>query len=387
VSKLKIKDLKAYCVEMPFKEPGLRVAHENPEKIIKSERFTLVKIFTDEGITGFGVQDVPDQWFCEYIERQVKPYLINQVVEPFYIEKFVRYFRPQPFGTKVSPRPCCVEIALWDCIGKKAGLPIYKLLGAYQDKVKAYASVLEEYPLWNAEKWVKFVDRLFKEGFKAVKLHIGWMWPDPNKVINIVKKIRENVGYNVDLMVDAMQAWVPQPLYDFQTALKYARGLEKYEVSWLEEPLPHFNNPELSAKLCDAVDIPIAGGGAMFGFHTFKTVLEKGALDIVQPDVMHAGGILEVRRIAFLAEAYGKQCIPHFWGPGIGLAATLQVIGSTNIPWVEYCYHPPAFDVEVRDAMLSEPIKIDEEGFIEIPKKPGLGVELNEDFIKKHIVT
>ncbi|MEM3641544.1 MAG: mandelate racemase/muconate lactonizing enzyme family protein, partial [Candidatus Bathyarchaeia archaeon] len=312
---MKITDLKAYCVEMPFKEPGLRVAHEeNPEKIIKSEKFTLVKIFTDEGITGFGVQDVPYQWFCEYLEKQVKPYLINQVVEPFYIEKFVRYFRPQPFGTKVSPRPCCVEIALWDCIGKKAGLPIYKILGAYQDKVKAYASVLEEYPLWNAEKWVKFVESIFKEGFKAVKLHIGWMWPDPRKVINVVKKIRETVGYDVDLMVDAMQAWVPQPLYDFRTALKYARELEKYEVLWLEEPLPHFNNPELSAKLCEAVDIPIAGGGAMFGFHTYKTVLEKGALDIVQPDVMHAGGILEVRRIAFLAEAYGKQCIPHFWG-------------------------------------------------------------------------
>ncbi|MGB9615599.1 MAG: hypothetical protein ACPL3B_08860, partial [Fervidobacterium sp.] len=90
---MKITDLKAYCVEMPFKEPGLRVVHEDPEKIVKSERFTLVKIFTDEGITGFGVQDVSDQWFCEYIEKQVKPYLINQVVEPFYIEKFVRYFR------------------------------------------------------------------------------------------------------------------------------------------------------------------------------------------------------------------------------------------------------------------------------------------------------
>jgi len=101
---------------------------------------------------------------------------------------------------------------------------------------------------------------------------------------------------------------------------------------------------------------------------------------------MHAGGISDVRRIAFLAEAYGKLCIPHFWGPGIGLAATLQVIGSTNIPWLEYCYHPPAFSFEVRDSMLSKPINIDKNGYVEIPKKPGLGVELNEEFIEKHIL-
>jgi L-alanine-DL-glutamate epimerase-like enolase superfamily enzyme len=277
-------------------------------------------------------------------------------------------------------------MALWDAIGKKANLPVYKLLGSFQDRVKAYASVLEEYPLWKAEKWVKFVERLFSEGFKAAKLHIGWMWPDVNDVLNVVRLIRKTVGYDLDLMVDAMQAWVPQPLYDLQATLKYARGLEKYEVLWLEEPLPHFNNLDLSAELCDSVDIPIAGGGAMFGFHTYKTVLEKNALDIVQPDVMHAGGISEVRRIAFLAETYGKLCIPHFWGPGIALAATLQVIGSTNIPWVEYCYHPPAFGFEVRDAMLREPITIDKNGYVEVPKKPGIGIELNEEFIEKHTV-
>ncbi len=382
---MKITNVKAYCVEMPLSEP-IRVVHEDPKVAKKFDRFTLVKIFTDEGIIGIGAQDVEDPSWCSYIEKHVKPYVMEQVVEPFYIEKFVRYIRPQPFGTQVSPRPCCVEMALWDIIGKKAGLPIYKLLGAYQDKVKAYASVLEEYPLWNAEKWAKFVERLFNEGFKAVKLHIGWMWPDPDKILEVVKNIRETVGYEIDLMVDAMQAWVPQPLYDYQASLKYARGLEKYEVLWLEEPLPHFNNPELSAKLCATVDIPIAGGGAMFGFHTYKTLLEKGALDIVQPDVMHAGGLLEVKRIAFLAEALGKLCVPHFFGPGIGLAATLQVIGSTNIPWLEYCYHPPAFSIEARDAMLSEPIRIDKDGYVEVPKKPGLGIELDEGFVEKHTI-
>jgi len=379
---LKITDVNAICIEVPFAE-GLRTV-EDLELFQKADRYTLVKLSTDEGIIGIGAQDVTDPSWCDYIEERVKPVLLNQVIEPFYVERFARYFRSQPFGTQVSPRPCCVEMALWDIIGKKANLPVYKLLGAYQDRVKAYASVLEEYPQWNDDKWVKFVDKLVAEGFKAIKLHIGYLWPDPEKILNVVKKIRESVGYEIDLMVDAMQAWVPQPLYDFSAALKYARGLEKYEVLWLEEPLPHFNNPELSARLCDAVDIPIAGGGAMFGYHTYQTVLEKNALDIVQPDVMHAGGILEVRRIAFLAEAYGKTCVPHFWGPGVGLAATLQVIGSTNIPWVEYCYHPPAFTAEVRDSMLSSPIRIDKDGYVKIPQKPGLGVELNDQYVRQH---
>jgi L-alanine-DL-glutamate epimerase-like enolase superfamily enzyme len=261
------------------------------------------------------------------------------------------------------------------------------MLGAYQDKVKAYASVLEPYPLWNRERWTKFTQEILNEGFKGIKLHIGWLWPDPQQIIDVVKAIRETLGYDFDIMIDAMQAWRPNPLYDLNVAIKYARGLERYNCAWLEEPLPHFNNPELSAQLCSAVDIPIAGGGAMFGMHTYKTVLEKGALDIVQPDVMHAGGLSEVRRIAIMSEFLGKRCIPHYWGVGIGLAATLQVIGSTNIPWLEYPYHPPSLTIEVRDCMLKNPIRIDKDGYVEVPKKPGLGIELNEEIIEKYTIS
>jgi len=147
--------------------------------------------------------------------------------------------------------------------------------------------------------------------------------------------------------------------------------------------LPHFNNPDLCAQLCKATTTPIAGGGGMFGIHTYKTVLEKGALDIVEPAVMHTG-LSEVRRIALLAELYGRECIPQFNGVGIGMAATLQVIGSTNIPWLEYPYHPPALTPEARDCMLSEPLKIDKNGFIKVPIKPGLGIELDEEIVEKY---
>lgn len=127
-----------------------------------------------------------------------------------------------------------------------------------------------------------------------------------------MKSIRNDLGDKIEFMIDVMQAWVPHP-YDFYSALKLARGLEENNVIWLEEPLPHYNNPELSARLCQSVNIEIAGGVAMSGWPAYKHLLEKGAPDIVQPDVQYAGGISEVRKIAFLAEAYGKRCIPHFF--------------------------------------------------------------------------
>lgn len=385
---MKIKDVKALYVEIPLPEPGLRKAF-SLKTVQKEVGFILVKLFTDEGITGIGAQNITfgswSVYYAKYIEDVLKPFLLGEVVEPFYIEKFARNLRFSA-PSSISPRPCCVEMAMWDIVGKKANLPIYKLLGAYQDKVLAYASVSELYPLWTAQRWSEFVESLLKEGFKGVKLHIGWLWKDPQKVIDVVKAIRENVGYDVEIMIDAMQAWLAEPNYTYESALRYARGLEKYNCYWLEEPLPHLKNPDLSAKLCNAVDIPIAGGGAVFGLHAFTHLLEKGALDIVQPDVQAAGGILEVKKIVQLAEAYGRRCILHFMGIGIALAATLQVLGSTNINWIEYPYHPPLWTAEVRDSMLKEPIKIDKDGYVKIPEGPGLGIELDEEIISKYTV-
>jgi L-alanine-DL-glutamate epimerase-like enolase superfamily enzyme len=380
---MKITDLKSNYYEVPLSKP-FRTA-TSPGRISEKMGFTLVKIFTDEDIVGIGVQDVRFPEWSTYLEKNYKPFLLNNIVEPYYVEKFARYLRFQG-PQSLAPRPCAIEIALWDIIGKKAKLPLYKLFGAYQDKVKAYASVLEPYPLWDPKQWTTFTEQLVNEGFKGIKLHIGAMWPDPDNIIEVVKEIRGSLGYGFDIMIDAMQAWVDNSIYDLHSSIKYANGLEKYECAWLEEPLNHFYNPDLSAQLCKIVDMPIAGGGAMFGLQHYKTVLEKGALDIVQPDVMHAGGLLEVRRIAQLAESMGRLCIPHYFGVGIGLAATLQVIGSLNVPWVEYPYHPPSHDLEARDRMITEPIKIDKNGYVEIPNKPGIGVELKEDVLDKYFV-
>ncbi|MBA7610779.1 D-galactarolactone cycloisomerase [subsurface metagenome] len=390
---MKVTSLEIRLLEIPFPEEFLDASSlftDEPERSFSSY---LVKVFTDEGITGIGAQNVYNPNMTagweKYVKSSVEPFLVNGIVDPLLIEKFSRAINLQPPATYSTPRPCSVEMALWDILGKKAGLPLFKILGATKDKVKAYASVLEPYPLLTPQGWVDFIKSVCDADFKAVKLHIGARWgkEGPKNTLAVVEAIRNELGDDLDIMIDAMKAWPTSHPYDYNTALELARGLEKYNVVFLEEPLPHIHNPELASRLCSSVDIEIAGGGAMAGWQSFKTVLEKGALDIVEPDVQYAGGISELKKIAFLAEVHGRCCIPHFWGPGLALAATLQVIGSIDSPYVEYNFHPPIWVPEVRDITLKNPITVDKEGYVKIPDGPGLGVELNEENVERYTVT
>lgn len=126
--------------------------------------------------------------------------------------------------------------------------------------VKAYASMLEPYPFFKIDEWVKFVKDIYEIGFKAIKLHIGARWGTEGieDIIKIIKTIRDEFWNNLEMMLDLMKAWNPKYPYDFNSALKLAKDLEEHDVIFLEEPLLHINNPGLNAKLCDSVDIPIA---------------------------------------------------------------------------------------------------------------------------------
>lgn len=343
-----------------------------------SQDVTLIRIHTDEGISGTGTSIMG--WrrsLEEFIGDRIGAALVALVGEPFAVERLTRILR---LGSWLGPRLCPLEIALWDIIGKACNQPVHKLLGGYQDRVKAYASTAE---LKKAEDRVNDVLKWQEQGFKAVKIRAHH--PDPEKDLEVVKAVRDAVGNDMEIMVDANMAWeFVAPLWSYQTAVKMAKEFEKLGVKWLEEPL-YKDNLKALAKLAAEVDMPIAGGELEFGLFRFKELIDKGAYDIVQPDVNISGGILEGRKISALAEASGILCIPHTWTNGLGLAANLQLIGAlANCPYVEFPYEPPAWAVGVRDITLKEPIKVDKNGFVEIPKKPGLGVELNEEVITKY---
>jgi L-alanine-DL-glutamate epimerase-like enolase superfamily enzyme len=321
------------------------------------------------------------------MEQQMKAFLIQEIVEPYFVERFSRYFHSIPLGLEYTPHPNCIEIALWDLIGKEAELPLYKLLGACQERVRAYCTTDELYPLWAPEEYVDFARKILKVGFTAIKPHIGWRQiPDTARILRVIKALRDELGEKIDIIIDVNQAFIPCPAFTLYEAIKFAKALEQYNVLWLEEPLLHLHNPEMGTALCNAVDLPIAGGSHIIGWQNFKTVLQQGSLDVVLPDIQCCGGLSEMRKIALLSESYGKQCWPHGSIDGVTYAATMQVVGSTMMPWMEYKYQPPFLTDEVRDAVLTKTSHLDAEGYSHVPQEPGIGVTLNENKVEEYTV-
>ena len=385
---MRITDFKALYLEIPFAEPGMRSIAMGFKK---SWGFTIVKIFTDEDIIGIGGQvstKPSEKYFSKILNESMKPLLMERIVDPHNVGLFSAYLRSLWPSSNLSPRPCSVEMALWDIIGKSAKKPIYKLLGTRQDKVKGYINATTKAPRWEPDEIANFAMNYLEIGFRGIKTNI-YNTAEVQKDIDCVKAIRAAVGDEMDIMVDAQATLTPWGIrcFSYPTALKIARELEKLDCLWLEDIIPYRINPELCKRFAAEVDILIASGGQLIGAHTFEMLMKENVLDVVQPDVMNVGGISELVKVAFLAEMYNKMCCPHTGvSPGLVIAATLQAAGATNIPYMENILEPYA-TIEVRDSILMETIEIEKDGYIRIPQKPGLGVELNERNVKKFTVT
>jgi L-alanine-DL-glutamate epimerase-like enolase superfamily enzyme len=386
---LKIIGLEVFRVQVPLNESYMEVGpiHPEQEPVLKtSADFALARVSTDEGLVGVGAQvwGTSSEW-CRLTERTMKPFLVNEIVEPWNVGRFAMYFNCIGPFEALNPAPYSIEMALWDLLGKKAGLPIYRMLGALQDKVKAYCTSQEVYPQWSPEEYVEFGRKIRRAGFRAMKPHMGWRKiPDTKYILEVVSALREGLGDEMGIIVDVNQAFVPRPAFTLPEAVKLARALEKFDVLWLEEPMLHLRSPEVGAELCRQVDLPIGGGSHISGWQNFKTVMQSGSLDVITPEIQFSGGITEMRKIHMLCEVYGKQCAPHGLSNGITHAATMQVAGCTTVQWVEYKYQPPNLTDEVRDGVLKTVSHIDREGYSHVPTGPGLGIELDEDKLAKY---
>ena len=301
--------------------------------------------------------------------------------DPTQVEDIVKILRSAT--RQLGIRAWHVEPALWDIIGKAAGLPVFRLLGGARTRVRAYASTGE---LRSGEQRADDVAARVEEGFTAVKLRIRFMTVEED--VAVVRKVRE-ANPDVALMVDANMGWrthgfAEYPEWDLARATRTARELEDLDITWLEEPLDQFDYRGY-AELRRRTSVPLAAGEMLSDLHGFRDMIEHRAVDILQADAILSGGILMSRKIAGMAEAAGIGFSPHTWTNGIGLRANLQVMGAVpgNV-WCEYPIDPPGWTPEVRDAMLTEPTTIDDDGFVTIPDTPGLGIELDEDAIAKH---
>ncbi|MCL5026229.1 MAG: mandelate racemase/muconate lactonizing enzyme family protein [Chloroflexi bacterium] len=353
-----------------------------PGQVSRSIGLTVVKIHTDEGITGIGASHVVgDVQVLASIRSLAAPFFLGK--DPFQMDEHIRtLYSASFFGSRLW----LVDQALWDIVGKAAGQPIYRLWGAAQERIPAYAAPNEPR---SPRETAELALRLREEGFKAIKLslHDQQMKDD----IALVQAVRDEVGDTMAIMTDANQALLanapePHPRWDYRRALATARALDALDVYYLEEPLYiYIYDFDAIARLTAETDILIAGGEWNVGTHEFRWLLEKGAYDILQPDATQSDGLFQMHKVAAMAQARGKKFIPHTWGNGIGLAANLQVaLSAANCPFFEYPYDPVSLPVEVNQWMLQEPLRVDKEGYINAPTGPGLGITLNDELIEKY---
>ncbi|HEX6386494.1 MAG TPA: mandelate racemase/muconate lactonizing enzyme family protein [Anaerolineae bacterium] len=292
---------------------------------------------------------------------------------PFAIERHVRLLDNLQFH---YGRMWPLEVALWDLMGKISGRPLWQLLGGRSRQVRLYASTGERQdPAERAES----ARQLRDQGFPALKLRFHAA--DPRDDLAIVRAVRDAVGPDMAILVDANQAWkMPwddRPSWDFKTALSVADALAELDVYWLEEPLPRHDYRGL-AWLRQQARVRIAGGEGNREYSELREYLRHGSLDVYQPDVVWSTGVLRGRQLAAEVQSAGALYSPHTWGDGLVLLANLHVAAAVSTaPFVEFAYDPPRWTPARRDFILPAPIEPDAPGTITLPDAPGLGVEID----------
>ena len=350
-----------------------------------SQDGVLVRVHTDEGITGLGEID-SSPWVAKaIIEAPASHKLCNGLASlligenPLEIGRLWQkmYKGSLYFGRRGAAIHAIsgVEIALWDIAGKAAGKPIHALLGgARRDRIKAYASTLmPETPTEAA----RTVEVQMKAGFKAVKLGWGPLGRSAELDIALVAAARKAGGDSLDLMIDIGKGWTSA-----REGIDRARRMEEYRPYWIEEPFWPDDYAKYAA-LAAAVATPIAGGEEETTLADFERLVETGHVEILQPDVTRAGGISECLRVADYARRRGRRCVLHAWSTGIIKAATLQVLAAMEeAEYMEYCVQT----TDLNQRLVAERFPL-VEGEVMLPTGPGLGIEIDEAALKEFAVT
>jgi galactonate dehydratase len=374
----------------PFLQASAQVGNKPAIKITDIQTYLVgaggrnlcfVKVMTDQGIHGIGeaYSCGPDEATVAVIQ-DFKRWLVGQ--DPRNIEhlwSMMYNFTRFPGGLVVNAAISGIEHALWDIAGKAAGLPVYMLLGGkVREKIRVYQSAGGSAPQQVAESAKRLVE---KYGYTAVKMRPQ---PDhdnqlPHNAVTRgaaarVKAVRDALGPDVDIGCD-----LHARIFEISRAIRMARAIEPFHPMWMEESVRP-ENEHAMAKLAEHVNIPLASGECNYTRHEFRKILALQALDIVQPDICLTGGLLEMKKIASMAEAHYVMVAPH--NPMGPLANAVNVHFAASTPnFLVLEYHPD--DESPRKDLLKEPLMV-KDGYIPLPTKPGLGVELNEEAFRHY---
>jgi L-alanine-DL-glutamate epimerase-like enolase superfamily enzyme len=333
-----------------------------------------LKVLTDEGLVGIS-RVSPGA--AAYVEQTLEPVLVGE--DPANVERLwekmyaatSRSGYPQPGAVGVVGS---LDVALWDLLGKQLGRPVWQLLGGLRDRVEAYADSIpappgRETPEQLAETMAGYV----RSGFSAVKLHLQRWAPD--QVLAEVALVREAIGPGVRLMIDVHRRWDPW------TAVEIAGRLEPLDIYWLEEPVAGEDQVGGLAFVASRVRQLVAGGEGEHSLYACRDYAARGAVHILQADILGAGGYTAWRRIAAVAAAFHLKVAPH--------GASFPEINAHLIASVPNGFIVSAFPAgeayEVWSRMYAEPLVI-QHGQIQLTSRPGLGLELDEGYIQRHRV-
>ena len=379
---LKITDINTISFQVPRDRRATRWGYAEWNPDLPSSPMRILKITTDAGHVGYDTYGIAYGTFAppqSVVDNLIKPLLIGE--DPLNRELLWQWMTNHKGLSEGVVG--CIDSALWDLLGRMADVPVYKLLGGYRDRVLAYCSTAPN--LGSPEVYAQHALEAKARGYKAFKVHAYIYWnphtnePAPGKPafpeedLEVCRAVREAVGDDMVLMHD------PWGVYTLQESIHVARELEKLNYYWLEHPMDE-RRMEAYIELSRSVDIPILAPELEPGSaYTRASWIRSRASGMGRIDVRQ-GGIVAAMKTVHLYEAFGQQCEIH-----VGGFANLAVLGATSEETCKYYERgltAPDIDRDALEAYLLEPCDpLDDEGYVQIPQGPGLGIKLNWDYI------
>ncbi|HSB69868.1 MAG TPA: mandelate racemase/muconate lactonizing enzyme family protein [Candidatus Methylomirabilis sp.] len=389
---MRISDIRCIPVECHLSQPVYDANY-----IMATKPALLVEVETDGGLVGLGEAahfGGPLQSTRTVIEGELRDHLLGEDprdVERLWEQMHQRAYKHGRGGILIAAMSG-IDIALWDLRGKMTGLPLWRLLGGYRRRVPAYATGGFYAEGKGVRELCAEMEAYCTHGFRAVKMkvgrnsamegsplramaHRGVCEVSPAEDLGRVRAVRETIGPEILLMVDANGAW------DVGTAVKMGRALESFDIYWFEEPVCP-DDILGSAEVARKVAIPVAGyETCSYGRVSFRDYIAARAVHFVQPDVAWAGGLTECLKIAHMAQAWNLPFAPHIHGSAVAVAAAAHILGALpNASMAEMVY--PAHPLMAE--LVREPLVVDCTGHIELTDRPGLGIELDREVVAKY---
>jgi len=365
---IELRECKALLIQVPLKK-----THKTSHGEVSYQRSVVVILETAEGFTGVGQVDpipkysveTPEE-ICLVINSYFRPMLVNKQVFSIssIMDEIYENF-PDPLHLEAK---AAVEMALYDLMGKVRKLPIYKMIGKlYRENIPVVGWIGQVSPETAGREAIGKLE----EGYRALKVKIS------NNVDDIerIAKIREAVGYSIELRADANEALIPNTLL---------KKLERYELKWIEQPAPrrHIN---YLAKIRNKIDIPILVDESISDIHSLINIIKEEAADYVKLKVMKQGGISSVMKMIDICKAYNMKCtIGHGFNMGISASAELHVIAASSTNVVEDVNEVGGPPDKMSDDIISNQLEFSR-GSFKVNDRPGIGVEISEEKLRKYL--